>query len=76
MMELTRSNDVVLLSWLRARLAGAGIEFAVFDAHTSSAYMGGLAAVASRIMVIEDQMPLARIILAEGRRIQSAQRNQ
>lgn len=71
MVELTRSNDPVLLSWLRVRLADAGIEFAVFDSHTSSAYMGGLAAVASRVMVPEDQMPLAAIILAEGRRIQS-----
>ncbi len=71
MVELTRSNDPVLLSWLQARLTGAGVEYSIFDSHTSSAYMGGVEALASRIMVSEDQMPLAGIILAEGKRIQS-----
>ena len=33
--ELIRTNDPVLLSWLKALLADRGIEYVVLDTHTS-----------------------------------------
>jgi hypothetical protein len=36
MVELTRTNDLVFISWLSAALAGEGIEAIVLDAHMIS----------------------------------------
>ena len=66
MFELVRSDDPVLLSWLEARLSEAGIEMAVFDTHTSSAFGGVLGTIARRVMVAEEDVPRASRILAEG----------
>lgn len=69
MIELIRTDDPVLLSWLRARLDEEGIEALVFDGHTSSVYPGLMDAVAKRVMVGEDDETRARAIVAEGRQL-------
>ena len=67
MIELIRTDDSVLLSWLEARLAEIGIEVVVFDGHTSSAYAGALDGVCRRMMVAEDDLSRALRVVAEGR---------
>jgi cytochrome c biogenesis protein ResB len=67
MIELIRTDDPVLLSWLETRLAEVGIETVVFDGHTSSAYAGALDSVSSRMMVAEEDLSRAMRIVAEGR---------
>ena len=52
MRELLRTNDPVLISWLRALLADAGIDAHVFDNHTS-VLEGSAGAIPRRIMVAE-----------------------
>ena len=53
MIELLRTNDPVLISWLRALLADLGIEAHVFDTHTS-VLEGSAGAIPRRIMVAEE----------------------
>jgi hypothetical protein len=67
MIELIRTDDPVLLSWLETRLAEIGIEAFVFDGHTSNAYAGALGSVSCRIMVAEDDLSRAMRVVAEGR---------
>ena len=69
MIELTRTADPVLLTWLQERLAEDGIECIVFDGHTSSLYGGALDAIGRRVMVLEDDIERARLILAEAQRL-------
>jgi hypothetical protein len=69
MVELLRTDDPVMLGWLRNRLAEAGIEAHVFDAHTSSLYGGALDALAARVMVDEADVGRARLIVAEAERL-------
>ena len=69
MIELTRTDDPVLLAWLQSRFEEEGIAAMVFDAHTSSLYGGALDAVNRRIMVDDDDLQRALSILAEGRRL-------
>lgn len=64
MMELIRTNDPVLLSWLRAMLAEEGIPSEVLDAHTSSVFVGGLGGIAQRVMVADADLERARRVLA------------
>ena len=53
MIELLRTNDPVLISWLTAVLGEIGVEIIVFDSHTS--ILGGSAnAIRRRVMVIDD----------------------
>ena len=66
MVELTRSPDPVFMSWLRARLAEDGIFALIFDHHTSAAYGGALDTVVARVMVAEEDIARARLILAES----------
>ena len=66
MIELTRSDDAVFVSWLEMRLGELGIKTVVLDAHTSSAYGGALAAVQRRIMVDEADLDRSRQVLAEA----------
>lgn len=66
MIELTRTDNPVLLGWLQSRLAEAGIPAAVFDSHTHSLYGGALFAVPRRVMVDERHIAAARLILAEA----------
>lgn len=74
MVELIRSNDLVLLSWMEARLAALGVEFRLFDTHASVAD-GTLAAVQRRLMVDEAQLPRARRVLAEAEEIARGERD-
>ena len=67
MVELIRTNDPVLLSWLLAALASNNIESHVFDAH-ASVVEGSISAIQRRVMVGEDDLPRARMVLAEARR--------
>ena len=69
MVELVRTDDPVMLGWLRNRLDEVGIEAHVFDGHTSSLYGGALGAVAARVMVDEADVGRARVIVAEAQRL-------
>ena len=64
MIELTRSGDVVFVSWLEMRLGALGIKTVVLDTHTSSVYGGALAAVQRRIMVDEADLDRSLHVLA------------
>lgn len=66
MIELCRTGDPVMLSWLESRLADAGIASVTLDAFTSDAFAGTLASVGRRVMVAEADLPRARDILDEG----------
>ena len=68
MFELVRTNDMVLISWLQANLADAGIEVLVLDEHMSI-LDGSVQAIPRRIMVSEDDKREAQSILAEADRI-------
>lgn len=70
MIELTRSNDPVFLSWLMAQLSDVGIEAIVLDAH-ASVMEGSISAIQRRVMVIDDDLTTAKTILAEAESIAS-----
>jgi Putative prokaryotic signal transducing protein len=59
MQELTRTNDLVRLSWLQAVLAEAGIKTVVLDAYTSIVE-GSIGAIPRRLMVEDRDEPRAR----------------
>jgi hypothetical protein len=66
MRELLRTNDPVLISWLQALLADAGIEAVVLDHHTS-VVEGSIGAIPRRVMVLdEDHAAARRIVLDAG----------
>ena len=65
MVELVRTNDPVLISWLVAALAEEGIEALVLDGYTS-VMEGSISAIQRRIMVAEDDLRRAKRVLAEG----------
>ncbi|MGC2855790.1 DUF2007 domain-containing protein [Novispirillum sp. DQ9] len=62
MVELIRTNDVVLLSALQAELAAHGVQAVVLDAHTSI-LEGSLGVLPRRLMVAEGDGFLARRIV-------------
>ena len=68
MVELIRTNDPVLLSWLRTVLAEAHIEAIVLDVHTSI-LEGSVSAIPRRVMVVDDDLGRARRPVAEADRI-------
>lgn len=72
MIELTRTNDPVLLSWLSAHLNGAGIEHVVLDAHTS-VLEGSIGAIQRRVMVLAEDGQAAREVLFGRPQISSDQ---
>jgi len=65
MVELTRTNDPVLLSWLLHALAADGVRADVLDTHTSI-LEGSVAAIPRRVMVDDADLGRARVILHEG----------
>jgi hypothetical protein len=69
MIELCRSADPVMLSWLESRLAEDGIASVTLDAFTSTAFAGTLEGIARRVMVAEADLARARTILEEGREL-------
>jgi len=65
MVELVRTNDPVLLSWLVAALAAENIEAVVLDVHTSI-LEGSIAAIPRRVMVEEHHLTRAKRVLEAG----------
>lgn len=68
MVELVRTNDAVLLSWLAAALREVGIEPIILDHHTS-VLEGSISAIPRRVMVDADDIERARRVLAEADRL-------
>lgn len=65
MEELLRTNDVVLLSWLEALLADAGIDAQVLDMHMSI-LEGSVGALPRRLVVHDDDAAEARNIMDDA----------
>ena len=65
MIELLRSNDVVILSFAEVLLRGAGIKFAVLDRHMSITE-GSVGALNQRLMVRVEDETHARALIAEA----------
>ncbi len=74
MVELTRSNDPVFLSWLITHLSAEGVESIVLDAH-ASAMEGSISAIQRRVMVLEEDLASAKLVLAEAEDIADADAN-
>ncbi|MDP6571928.1 MAG: DUF2007 domain-containing protein [Rhodospirillales bacterium] len=68
MVELIRTNDPVLLSWLTAALAEARIEAIVLDVHTSI-LEGSVSAIPRRVMVDDDDLARAKRLVAVADRM-------
>ena len=62
MIELLRTNDPVLISFVQATLADAGIEALVLDTH-ASILEGSASAIPRRIMIIDEDLETAKQIL-------------
>ena len=62
MIELLRTNDPVLISFVQATLADAGIEALVLDTH-ASILEGSASAIPRRIMVMDEDLETAKQIL-------------
>jgi hypothetical protein len=60
MVELLRTNDPVLISWLSAILAEVDIDTIVLDKYTSN-IEGSSSAIKGRVMVIEDDFKSTRL---------------
>jgi hypothetical protein len=65
MIELLRTNDIILISRVESLLEERGIEFVLFDAHMS-VLEGSIGAIPRRIMVLNDDLDAARRALAEA----------
>jgi hypothetical protein len=65
MKELTRSNDMVFLSWARAFLADAGITTMILDGYTS-VMEGSAGAIPRRLMVADRDFPRAESLLRDA----------
>jgi hypothetical protein len=65
MIELLRSNDPVLISFVTSLLQDAKITHSVADSHMS-VIDGSINAVANRVMVAEDEYDAARGLLADA----------
>jgi hypothetical protein len=64
MQELLRSNDLVLISFVEARLREANIAHLVLDGHMS-VLEGSVGALPRRILVDGDQLVRAKRLLAD-----------
>ena len=65
MVELMRSNDPVLISFVTSLLSDAKIQHAVADAHMS-VIDGSIGAIPRRIMVTPEQRDEARQLLQDA----------
>ena len=65
MIELVRTNDLVLISFIESLLGEAGLRFFVADQHMS-AIEGSLGFLPRRILVDGDQLEQARRLLSEA----------
>lgn len=66
MKELTRTNDIVRMSFLRALLRDAGIEFDVFDSNMNIAEGGNALLLAPRLMVASEDYDRAKRLLHDA----------
>ncbi len=66
MLEVLKTNDPVLLSYARHRLAGEGVESYVFDQNIS-ALEGSICAFPRRLMVADEDIGKARAALMDIR---------
>jgi hypothetical protein len=65
MVELLKSNDLVLISYVMHLLAEEGIEAMVFDEHMS-AVEGSIGALPRRIMVDNDDLKRSKDVLGKN----------
>ena len=65
MIELTRTNDAVFLSWLTMRLEEEDVDAVVLDTYTAIAE-GSTGAIQSRGMLADDDLARARFVLQEA----------
>ena len=65
MIELTRTNDPVFLSWLTMRLEEEDVDAVVLDTYTAIAE-GSIGAIQRRVMVADDDLARARFVLQEA----------
>ena len=65
MIELTRTNDAVFLSWLPMRLEEEDGDAVVLDTYTAMAE-GSICATQRRIMVADDDLARAHFVLQEA----------
>ena len=65
MIELVRTNDAVLISYIEALMRDAGIGYFVADRNMSIAE-GSIGILARRVMVIEDDETAARRLLKDA----------
>ena len=65
MIEILRTNDLVLLSRIESIFAEAGIHGLVADGHTS-AVEGSLGFLPRRVLVVTEDAPRARRLLVEA----------
>lgn len=65
MEELIRTNDIVLISFVRSLLRDAGIEVLVLD-QNMSVIEGSLGVLPRRILVAADNLDQARRILTDA----------
>jgi hypothetical protein len=65
MVEIVRTNDLVLLGFLQSMLENANIPVFVADSHMS-ALEGMIGVFPRRIMVPEDRLAQARRLIAEA----------
>jgi hypothetical protein len=65
MIELLRSNDPVLISFIESLLQDAKITHTIADGHMS-VIDGSIGAIPRRVLVAEDQLEAARELLADA----------
>jgi len=64
--EILRTNNPVLISYVRSQLMDAGIESVEFDSHIAN-LEGGVTAIPCRVMVIDADFDRARSALADSK---------
>ena len=65
MQEILRTNDPILISYVRSLLIDAGIESVEFDSHIAN-LEGSVSAIPCRLMVIDADVDRALSILADS----------
>ena len=66
MQEVLRTNDPILISYVRSLLMDAGIESVEFDSHIAN-LEGGVSAIPCRLMVIDADVDRALSILTDSK---------
>ena len=66
MQAILRTNDPVLISYVRSLLMDAGIESVEFDSHIAN-MEGGVSAIPCRLMVLDTEVDRALAILADSK---------